>query len=287
MRINLVSDLHTDIRDNGAFVPPDVDADVTVVAGDARAPGTLALRKIRELYPDRSRPLLYVAGNHDFYSHHDHKRPELKTTFERQRAEMPAVAASLGIIFLDDAVIEIDGVRFVGSTLWTDFSARPGYLSFSDAVREASGARGMNDYRLIKTGAGRSRDKLQPRDTINAHKVSRAFIERALAEKCDGDTVVITHHAPSYRSLRNGGMTFDDMDWCYASNLESLMHGDNAPSLWLHGHIHANRDYSVGNTRIVANPRGYPAAAGMRENPDFDAGLVVELEPRPTLGMRI
>lgn len=287
MRINLVSDLHVDIRDNENFMPPDVCIDVTVVAGDARAPGTLALRKIRELYPDRSRPLLYVAGNHDFYSRHDPKRPELKTTFERQRAEMMAVAAELGIIFLDDAVVEIDGVRFIGSTLWSDFSARPGYLSFADAVREAAGPRGMNDYRLIKTGAGRSRDKLQPRDTINAHKASRAYIEKALAEPFDGDTVVITHHAPSYRSLRNGVMAFDELDWCYASNLESLMHGENAPALWLHGHIHANRDYEIGNTRIVANPRGYPLRAGMRENPDFDAGLVVTIEPRPSLGMRI
>lgn len=290
MRINLVSDLHLDIRGNGDFVAPDVDADVTVVAGDAMAPGALALKEIRNLYPDRDRPLVYVAGNHDFYSHHDPRRPELKTTYEQQRTLLPAVAAELDIIFLDDAVAEIDGidgVRFIGSTLWTDFSARPGYLSFNDAVREASGPRGMNDYRLIKTGAGRSRDRLQPRDTINAHKASRSFIEKALAEPFDGDTVVITHHAPSYRSLRNGGMSFDEMDWCYASNLEHVMHGENAPALWLHGHIHANRNYVVGNTRVVTNPRGYPAAAGMRENPDFDAGLVVELEPRPRYGMGI
>lgn len=285
MRINLVSDLHTDIAGNGGYAPPDVDADVTVVAGDAMAPGTLALRKVRDLYPDRDRPLIYVPGNHDFYSHHDEKRPELKTTIEQQRFAMPSVAESLDITLLDDSAIVLDGVRFLGSTLWTDFSARPGYLSFADAVREA--ARGMNDYKLIKFGAGRSRDKLQPRDTINAHKVSRAFLERALAEPHDGDTVVITHHAPSYRSLRSGGLNFSDLDWCYASNLENLMHGDNAPAIWMHGHIHTSRDYSVGNTRIIANPRGYPLRAGVRENPDFDPGLVVQLEPRPVLGMRI
>lgn len=287
MRINLVSDLHLDIRGNGDFVAPAVDVDVTVVAGDAMAPGALALQKIRNLYPDRDRPLVYVAGNHDFYSHHDPRRPELKTTFAKQRAEMQVVAAELGIIFLDDAVVEIDGVRIIGATLWTDFSARPAYMPFADAVREASGPRGMNDYRLIKTGAGRSRDRFQPRDSIAAHKVSRAFIEKTLDEPFDGQTIVITHHAPSYRSLRNGGMAFDDMDWCYASNLEILMHGENAPAVWMHGHIHTNRDYEIGNTRVVANPRGYPAAAGMRENPDFDPGLVVQIEPRPAYGMRI
>lgn len=286
MRINLVSDLHVDISGNGGYVPPPVDADVTVVAGDAMAPGTLALRAVRDLYPDRGRPLIYVPGNHDYYSHHDQKQPALKTTYERCRAEMPAIAAELGITLLDDAVVEIDGVRFVGSTLWTDFSARPVYVPFEEAIREA--ARGMNDYKLIKVGAGRSKDQLRPRDTIAAHKAARAFIERELATPFDGhDSVIITHHAPSYRSLMLRGLSFNNLDWCYASNLEHLMHGTAAPALWLHGHVHVNRDYTVGNTRIVANPRGYPRRNGLRENPDFDPAFVVELEPRPIYGMRI
>ena len=285
MRINFVSDLHTDIAGNGSFVAPDVDADVTVIAGDAMAPGTLALKKLRDLYPDRDRPLIYVAGNHDYYSHHIKSHPELKTTYERQRAEMPTTAEELGIILLDDSVAEIDGVRFMGATLWTDFSARPGYVPFDDAVRSA--AKGMNDYTLIKVGEGRSKDRLRPRDTIAAHKASRAFIERALAEPFDGDTVVVTHHAPSYRSLMAEGIHFQDLDWCYASNLEHLMRDENAPSLWLHGHIHRSRDYMVGNTRIMANPRGYPLAAGAGHNLDFDSTLVIELEPRLVAGMRM
>lgn len=287
MRINLVSDLHVDISQNGGFTPPAVDADITVVAGDAMAPGVLALQKIRDLYPDRCRPLIYVAGNHDFYSHHDPQRPELNTTFEQQKFAMPSIAESLGIVLLDDSVTVINGVRFVGATLWTDFSARPAYMPFDQAVREAASARGKNDYRFIKMSEGRSKGKLRPRDTINAHKVSRAFIERTLAKPHGGDTVVITHHAPSYRSLKSGGLNFEDFDWCYASNLEHLMHGENAPTIWIHGHIHANRDYSVGNTRIVTNPRGYALRAGERENPDFDPTFVVNLEPRATYGMGI
>lgn len=287
VRIKFESDIHADISGNHVERAPEVDYDVAVIAGDLMAPGTLALRRLRELYPDRSRPLIYVPGNHDYYSHHDPRRPELKTTWERQRAEMPAVAADLGITLLDDAATELDGVRFVGAVLWTDFSARPGYMSFDDAVRDASSGHGMNDYRAIKIEPGRSKNMLRPRDTVNAHKASRAFIERALATPFNGDTVVVTHHAPSYRSLRSEGLQFSDMDWCYASNLESLMHGETAPALWLHGHIHVNRDYVVGGTRIVANPRGYPLCHGKRENPDYDPALVIELEPRPSLGLRI
>jgi hypothetical protein len=289
VRIHLVSDLHTDIRDNGDFKPAVVDCDVIVVAGDAQAPGTLALRKVRELYPDRAMPLIYVPGNHDFYSEGDKKlralNPALQTTYGHQRLEMPAVASELGIILLDDAVTVIDDVRFIGSTLWSDFSARPGYVAFDTAVRDA--ARLMNDYKFIKVGKGRSRDRIRPGDTINAHKIARNFIEKALAEPFEGGTAVITHHAPSYRSLLGAGVQFAEMDWCYASNLEHLMTGENAPQIWMHGHVHANRDFVVGETRVVANPRGYPAALGQRENPDFDPAFVAEIEPRLAPGMRI
>lgn len=289
IRINPVSDLHVDIRGNALDSMPDVDADVTVVLGDAMAPGTLALRRIRQLYPDRDRPLLYVPGNHDFYSHHDKHNPELKTTFEEQLARMPEVAHEEGIILLQDSSVEIDGVLFVGATLWTDFEVRPPYVPFTEAVRTAT--KQMNDYRMIKTGAGRSKDMLRPGMTIDAHKASVVYIEQALADRPAGQAcVVCTHHAPSPRSLLRWPQAMD-LDQCYASDLEArLMTGDAAPELFLHGHIHRRVDYEVGDgVRVVANPRGYPNPrhASGRENPHFDPALVVEVEPKPVPGWRL
>nr|WP_233286984.1 metallophosphoesterase [Bradyrhizobium oropedii] len=286
MRIWIQSDLHGDIAHNGYAPPIDVEADLVVVAGDAMAPATLALPWLRRSYgPDL--PIIYAPGNHDFYS--DHRRPDTRTTWQSQRANAPRVAEDHGITFLDDSAVEIGGVRFIGATLWSDFSARAPHVSFEDAVREAS--KGMNDYRLIKVEPGRSRDTLRPRDTINSHKWSRAFIERTLQEPTDcAETVVITHHAPSYRSLTHRGLAFSDLGQCYASNLESLMHGPHAPEIWIHGHIHASRDYQIGNTRVIANPRGYPTMSrpnAPRENPHFDPRLVVEVGPSLTPVMRI
>ncbi|MGM4916234.1 metallophosphoesterase family protein [Tardiphaga sp. 813_E8_N1_3] len=286
MRVAVISDVHTDITHNGYEPPLDVDADLVVVAGDAMAPATLALPWLRKAFgPDL--PIIYVLGNHDFYS--DHRSADTKTTWEWQREHAPRVAAENGITLLDDQAVVIEGVRFIGATLWTDFSARPPYVSFDDAVRSA--AKAMNDYKLIKTGRGRSKDTLRPRDTVNAHKISRAYIKRTLEEPTEcAETVVITHHAPSYRSLLNKGLSFTDLDWCYASNLETLMQGPNAPSLWIHGHIHRNQDYVVGNTRVIANPRGYPTRFvpnAPRENPDFDPHLAIEVGVDLTPAMRI
>lgn len=274
MRIHPESDSHIDIKHNDYVPGRELDSDVIIAhTGDLRAPGTLAIADLRRLYPKHEN-LLYVPGNHDFYS--DHSSPELKTTFEEQRARMPEIAKAHGVTLLDDAVKIIDGVRFIGATLWTDFMMRPPYISFADAQRAAAA---MNDYRLIKTGRGRSHDVLKTRDTIEAHKASRKFIQDELAKPFDGETVVCTHHAPSRQSLMKPD-SLSNLDWCYASDLDHLMTGPDAPALWLHGHIHSSRDYVIGGTRVVCNPRGYPeyfAKNAPRENPHFDPELVIEV----------
>ena len=283
LRIRVLSDLHDDIERNALESLPHVDADVTVVAGDAMAPGHLAIRRVRELLPLAER-LIYVPGNHDYYSFANRKQPELKTTWELQRNDlMPRAAEENGVILLDDSKVEIEGVTFIGATLWSDMRCRPTYVSHADAMRSAMR---MNDYRVIKREPGRGKDRLKPATTIELHKASVEYISSCLNESGGSATVVVTHHAPSPRSLDRWDpkhpQSFNDLDWCYGSDLEHLMHGDAAPALWLHGHIHAGRDYQVGDTRVLTNPRGYP-----RENPEFDPSFVVEFEPRYASSLRL
>jgi Icc-related predicted phosphoesterase len=281
VRIRLLSDLHDDIEGNAMKALPTVDADVTIVAGDAMAPGNLAIRRVRELMP-YARNLIYVPGNHDYYSLFDRKRPELKTYYEQQREElMPRAADENSVILLDDAACEIDDVVFIGSTLWSDLSTcRPPYMSYRDAARSAGR---HNDYRLIKTFPGGGKDRMTPDHTVALHKVAVGFIETMLRENEGRDVVVATHMAPVPNSLVGWDpahpQRFRELDWLYASDLTRLCEGAAAPRLWLHGHIHQNQDYVQGSTRVVANPRGYPSLGG-RENPHFDPELVLEFEPR-------
>jgi Icc-related predicted phosphoesterase len=279
----IISDLHEDIPGNSLKSLPHVDAKVTIVAGDVCAPGSLALRRVRELLPN-AQNLIYVAGNHDYYSFADRKRPFLKTTYEREREQMPRLAEELGITFLDDSWVEIDGMRIIGSTLWTDMSLRPSYMSPQDAQRSAMA---MNDYRVIKREPGGGRDRMTPAQTIEAHARAVEFITDALVSRPAGqDAVVVTHHAPSRRSLRGYDPAFpnrlQDLDFCFASPLEFLMNFDHAPVLWVHGHVHESRNYICGLTQVVSNPRGYPY-----ENPDFDPSLVIEIEPRSNLSLKV
>ena len=107
-----------------------------------------------------------------------------------------------------------------------------------------------------------------------------------LAERFNGPTVVISHHAPLERSLQTGKQECP-LDAAYASDLSQMIE-KYAPDLWLHGHIHTSHDYVYADTRIMTNPRGYLLGRRMHgrgelrpENPAFDSALIIEVEPRP------
>ncbi len=78
----------------------------------------------------------------------------------------------------------------------------------------------------------------------------------------------------------------NELDAAYASDLSGLL-STYAPELWIHGHIHRNRDYVHNRTRVVANPRGYLLGSSIRgrgrqypENVDFNPELVIEVTKR-------
>lgn len=120
-------------------------------------------------------------------------------------------------------------------------------------MREAQFA--MNDYQHIRLGAEQTYRKLRSQDTFHFHRRSLAFLEQKLSEPFQGATVVITHHAPSPRSL-NGSAREELVSAAYCSDLESLILR-HQPTLWIHGHIHRAADYTLGESRVLCNPRGY------------------------------
>lgn len=284
-RIWFTSDLHQEFTrdpnttkhpatrfDLGAHCPSDID--VAVIAGDLDVNLERSLERIVDELPGMT--TIYVPGNHDFYT-----SPDEQFTLLEMMERGQELADNLGITLLQNASVVAGEVRIIGSTLWTDFdSIGRGFLKSKTA--EAEGRNGMNDYRMIKresTATPGKRKRIRAQDTIALHKTARAYLEAELQKPHDGETVVVTHHAPHPMSL---DPAFDRLNYAYASNLQSLLEEDYAPDIWLHGHIHQTRDYQVGRTRVVANPRGYT----WDEQNDFNPGLVLEIgEPMPKWGL--
>jgi elongation factor G len=91
----------------------------------------------------------------------------------------------------------------------------------------------------------------------------------------DGPTVVVTHHAPSRKSIRGA---VDVSDASFASDCEDLMRRYR-PELWVHGHVHQRCHYWVGDTQVVCNPRGYASDTWdeWREETGIEEDFVLEV----------
>jgi predicted phosphodiesterase len=249
VRLHILSDLHLELT---PFTPPPVDADVVILAGDLR-PGTGGLDWAAGRWPDR--PVVFVPGNHEYYGH---TYPALDRKLEER-----ATALGTQLHVLCDRAVVVDGIRFLGTTLWTDFA-----LAGDAAVSMAAAQAQMSDFTRIRVAPGDG--SARPTDTIAWHQRSLRWLRAALQEPHGGPTVVVTHHAPSRRSLNP--LYADPMAAAYATHLDALVEESGAP-LWIHGHTHHCVDYRLGRTRVVANQRGYP------DEPvgGFDPGLVLDL----------
>ena len=253
MRLNLLSDLHLSV---GGLARPHNDADVVVLAGDIARPGESAAWAL-----GFDKPVLYVLGNHEFYG----------GRIERTAAELKRLCTGSHVHVLDDDEIVIDGVRFLGSTLWTDFR-----LFGNDEQRGAAMAAArhlMRDFSRIWTGDLGS-DLFTPADSVTLFERHADWIDRQLQSQHTEPTVVITHHAPSRHSIHP---RFADslLTACFVSDAEHLLGADRV-QLWIHGHTHDSFDYSVNGTRVVCNPRGY-AKDGVNENARFDPDFMIEV----------
>jgi Icc-related predicted phosphoesterase len=249
MRIRILSDLYADF---GTVVLPFVDADVTVWAGDIR-PGKTVLTWIRDNFPEQ--PIIYVLGNHEFYGG---ATPKLIDDFRQ-------MSSGTNIHVLENDRLDIDGVRFLGCTLWTDFS-----LFGDPAIAGRNAARVMNDYLRIRVSPEFRR--LTGRDTARLHDRSVRWLRDQLNSNGSCPTVIVTHHAPSMKSL-DPAEAEKLISAAYASNLDDLVASSRA-KLWIHGHTHRSSRYRIGETLIVSNSPGYPDEP---IDPKLDPGLVVEL----------
>lgn len=257
MKLYVVSDLHLEFSD---FDVPPVDADAVVLAGDIWFGAHGLQWAASKFRPDR---IVTVLGNHEFYN---------KGEYHEVIATAQAEAAALGIHLLHDSSTVIDGVRFLGGILWSDFRLYGDGPRQDMAMMHADAE--ISDFRQIKVNDPRTGwQRFKPRTAHALNRVTVDYLDAALAEPFDGPTVVVTHFLPSERSIApkyKGG----HLNPYFASNLETLIER-HQPALWIHGHTHESCDYGVGGTRVVCNPRGYVPA---EPNPDFSPALVIELE---------
>lgn len=253
MKLHVLSDLHLS---RGALAIPGNDADAVVLAGDIARP-----REAVAWAAGLAKPVLYVPGNHEFYG----------GSIAGTVAELKRLCAGTAIRVLDNEETFLSGVRFLGTTLWTDFRLFGEGEKRAAAMGEAQ--RLMRDFSSIGVDDA-AQEPLTPAASAALFDAAAAWLKGKLAEPCGGPTVVITHHAPARHSIHP---RFADslLSACFVSDAQALVAASGA-RLWIHGHTHDSFDYRLDGTRVVCNPRGY-AKDGANENPLFDAGFMIEI----------
>lgn len=255
MKIQVLSDLHTEF--DYYKIKVHKDAEVLVLAGDIVTPDNiLTLRTIAEHVAPI--PTIYIAGNHEFYC----RDPNIT---------MPKVIHSLKAIcneyehmhFLDDDMVVIDGVRFLGTTLWSDYNLSVDPFYFAERIKFHIG-----DFHMITT------DKFVK---FNGHNCShlcnlaKQYLKHMLSEPFDGKTVVVSHFCCHPKSIDpKYGPPEQGLNPYFTTDCSDLL---GPPiSLWIHGHTHSAMDYVQNGVRVFCNPRGY-----YTENKQFQGKALVEI----------
>jgi len=258
MKIHLISDIHTEMDKKLVLTAPP-EADLIVLAGDI-ANGTDGVAWAQQSY-GTDIPVVYICGNHEFYSN------EISVT-----TDISKCAAGTNIHFLDNQSKVIDGVRFIGTTLWTSFNDWSNQSIINYLHQQ------MNDYNFIKAtdfyanstlveqarsiqkdsleSAGAKKGLLVPIITYMKHLEAVQYLEAELSNPFNGKTIVVTHHAPSYSSVNPAKLKYED---AYASSLEHLItRQSDSIDAWFHGHLHVPVNYKISGVPIISNPRDYP-----------------------------
>jgi len=267
MLIREMSDLHLE------FGPLDVpvitnEKEITLVlAGDIG----LAKRKntiipFLEEMSERHERVIMVLGNHEHY------RCSTERSLYKICDALPDSVNNVWVIENEMVVDEKNNVAFIGGTLWTDCNKNNPLTVF-----ELERPGGMNDFQLIRTGLPSApyARPFKAHDAMEYHRKSVEYIFKAVEKQkqLKRNVVVVSHHAPSTKSIAECYDSGFHMNGGYASSLEEQML-DTCPDVWFHGHTHSSFDYFIGDTNVICNPRGYTPDA---LNPYFDPCKLIEI----------
>ncbi len=254
MKIRLLSDLHLE---GYSFDYQYAGEDVLVLAGDIYTQDRMY--QFLETIPS-TLPVLFVAGNHEYYhgvfEYVNEYFYELQETFPN-------------FVFLNNRGTTIGDVQFFGGTMFTNFTLH----GIHEQWFGVQACKQINDFYMIKKVPNECALELRdwtPQDHQTQHNIFcrelKAWIERTEGQK----RVVISHFAPHAKTILPKYANSGPLNSYFTENMEDYMGWEG---LWLFGHTHAVVDVMIGDTRLLANAKGY----GYKEVLEFDPNFIVEI----------
>lgn len=248
MLIQYASDLHLEFGSKKVKFKVLRHIDVLVLAGDIHtSPEGLEKFFLRLRRKGYEKPIVYVLGNHEHYNHN----------FHRVRERYVDVCGGLpGVFLLEKDTVFIEGVRFVGTCLYTDLS---------DPVAAVTAQTNITDFQVVMMEESQP---ITPEFWTEEHRKCREFLERELAGGDPLNTVVVTHFAPSF-SLAHQRFPLNPLTHAFCADLSDLI-AEHRPVCWFYGHNHdVPRSVNIGVTTMLSNEMGY-----YYENTEYEPKMI-------------
>ena len=243
MKFQIFSDTHLEFYKNIESFPEfPVTAEYLILAGDIGYPEQQIYKDFLKMVSERYKKVIVIAGNHEYYQGFKKSRRifesyKIENIFNMSDVEdviRTEVAKYPNIIYLNNEVTWIDGVKIIGSILWY----------FSKELAELS----LNDYSNIWDNS----KYLTWQGVLRKHIDCVKFIETEInkGEPC----IVITHHLPSKKmvQLKYQG---HPLNFCYSTDLDFLI--KSPVKAWISGHSHGFIEKTINNIPCIVNAIGY------------------------------
>lgn len=248
MKIQITSDLHFENEENKQEFILSKEADLLIIAGDLGNQISPQVDMIKAFCDQK--PVIFIPGNHDYMGN------SIEDTIDFWDAQNIK-----NFHFLNNKKIEIEGINFIGTTLWSDL--------YADPLNTLAVLKGMIDYKYIW-----KKNKTSLVDIDYMQKIfldSLSFVTKELLSN-DKRKVLITHHLPTLMSIHPKYM-HSVLNSAFATNLTGILLDAKNLELCIHGHTHDNMDYHITEKlRLICNPLGYPG-----ENPHYVKEKIVSL----------
>jgi predicted phosphohydrolase len=256
MKIQYVSDLHLEFYDkyqvHSLLKKIISKTDICVLAGDIGYPFQDTYEAFIRGISKKFKTVFIIHGNHEYYQLDEN----IGKTMDDMVVKTKDIVADLdNVHFLHNSYHDLNGYRFIGSTLWSYIHDHR-YL--------------VNDSISIHNFGADNINKL--------HLVHATFLKQTLdqCKKDDMKAVVITHHLPSF-SLVDPQYKYSKHSQCFAASCDDLI--TDPVQCWIYGHTHTANKSLINNIPCITNPIGY-VIDGSKENADPDFNRIIVLPSR-------
>jgi predicted phosphodiesterase len=264
LQFQFISDIHIECYEGNIPTIIEPIAPILILAGDVGQVQQKSYSQFIEQMSLQFKHVLLVPGNHEFYQRPNKAKYTVTTALEY--LEM-VTKQFKNVHLLHMSSIELFGVRFVGTTLWSKVpETAKNLVQFS-----------MNDYYLMFTEKAASasystKNWIKPtvEDTNSWFELQKNWLEAELS-KSTLPTVVVTHHAPSPIHIDKKYDKYGEGNSAYFTDLRVMM---RAPIVaWISGHSHTAKSFYLDNVLCAVNCKGYSTEKIM----GFDAKRIISI----------